>query len=67
MLCLKKIESFFDCWGLCIVGDMEKFIMDAADHVGRIFEVIFKIWLLNRLQKQRTTICVQNITYALNT
>ena len=66
ILFFTAIETFVDCWGQCIVIDLENSGMAAAEHVGQIFEVSLNIWLLNRL-KQSAAICVQNRAYVGNT
>ena len=38
-LCLEDIGDFVDCWGQSIVGNLENVVQDAAEHVGRLFEV----------------------------
>ena len=50
--CLVEIENYIGCLGRSLVGDLERHLQASAHHVGQLFKVILKRWLLKRLHKK---------------
>ena len=48
---LEYIEAFVDHWGWFIVGDLKNSGQAADEHVGKLFKVILKSWLLKGSKK----------------